>query len=81
VSLNISSRNSITSPGSGIKYHPKKNPEAICNTIVSNSIKPMMEVTLEKGRTNLFTKKFAYENIIEDNETRFQVQFVTISIF
>jgi hypothetical protein len=79
--LNISSRNSITNPGSGIKYHPKKKPEAICNTIVISSINPIIEVTLEKGKTRRFTKKFAYEKIIEDNETRFQVQFVTISIF
>jgi hypothetical protein len=40
----------------------------------------MIDVTEEKGSTNLFTKKFAYENIIEDNETRFHVQFVTIYI-
>lgn len=41
----------------------------------------MIDVTEEKGNTNLFTKKFTYENIIEDNETKFHVQFVTISIF
>ena len=46
-----------------------------------SSIKPIIEVTLEKGRTSRFTKKFAYENIIEDRETRFQVQFVTMSMF
>ena len=40
-----------------------------------------MEVTLEKGNTSLFTKKFKYEKIIDDNETKFQVQFVTMSIF
>jgi hypothetical protein len=81
VSLNISSLSSITKPGSGIKYHPKKNPEAICITIVINSIKPIIDVTLEKGKTSLFTKKFAYEKIIEERETKFQVQLVTISIF
>jgi hypothetical protein len=64
-----------------MKYQPRKNPEAICKTIVISNIKPIIDVTLEKGRTSLFTKKFAYENIIEDNETRFQVQFVTISMF
>jgi hypothetical protein len=81
VSLNISSLNSITNPGSGIKYHPKKKPEAICITIVINNINPIIDVTLEKGKTSLFTKKFAYENIIDESETKFQVQFVTISIF
>jgi len=40
-----------------------------------------MEVTLEKGKTSLFTKKFKYEKIIDDNETKFQLQFVTTSIF
>jgi hypothetical protein len=81
VSLNISSRNSKTKPGSGIKYHPRKKPDKICITIVRVSIKPMIDVTEEKGSTNLLTKKFIYEKIIEERETKFQVQFVTISIF
>jgi hypothetical protein len=42
---------------------------------------PIIEVTLEKGNNNLFTKKFKYENIIEDNEIKFHVQLVIISIF
>jgi len=41
----------------------------------------MIDVTLEKGNTSLLTKKFKYENIIDDNETKFQLQFVTTSIF
>ena len=40
-----------------------------------------MDVTLEKGKTNLFTKKFKQEKIIDDNETKFQLQLVIISIF
>jgi len=45
------------------------------------SINPMIEVTLENGNTSLFTKKFRYEKIIDDSETRFQLQLVTASIF
>jgi hypothetical protein len=41
----------------------------------------MIEVTLEKGITKRFTKKFKYEKITPDNETKFQPQFVTASIF
>jgi hypothetical protein len=40
-----------------------------------------MEVTLENGKTSLFTKKFRYEKIIDDKETKFQLQLVTASIF
>jgi hypothetical protein len=40
-----------------------------------------MDVTLENGKTNLLTKKFKYEKIIEDKETIFQVQFVITSMF
>lgn len=58
VSLNISSRNSMTNPGSGIKYHPKKNPDKTCNAIDKTNIKPIMEVTLEKGINNLLTNEF-----------------------
>jgi hypothetical protein len=49
--------------------------------MVISNINPIIEVTLEKGRTKRFTKKFTYEKIIDDNETIFQVQFVIISIF
>jgi len=45
------------------------------------SIKPIIEVTLEKGITNLLTKKFKYEKITPDRETKFQPQEVTASIF
>jgi hypothetical protein len=41
----------------------------------------MIDVTLENGSTSLFTKKFKYEKIIDDNETIFQVQLVITSIF
>jgi hypothetical protein len=44
-------------------------------------MKPSIEVTLEKGNNNLFTKKFKYENIKEDREIKFQDQFVIMSIF
>jgi hypothetical protein len=40
-----------------------------------------MEVTLENGSSNLFTKKLIYEKIIDDNEIKFQVQLVIISTF
>jgi len=49
--------------------------------MVMKSINPMIEVTLEKGITNLLTKKFRYEKIVPDNETRFHPQLVTASIF
>jgi hypothetical protein len=39
-----------------------------------------MEVTLVKGKTNLFTKKFKYEKTVDESETIFQLQFVTMSI-
>jgi hypothetical protein len=42
-------------------------------------MKPIMEVTLEKGKTNLFTKKFKYEKTTPDKETKFQPQLVTAS--
>jgi len=41
---------------------------------------PIIDVTLEKGKTSLFTKKFRYENTVDDNEIKFQVQLVIISI-
>jgi len=44
------------------------------------SIKPITEVTLENGRTNLFTKKFKYEKKTPDSETKFQPQATTASI-
>jgi len=58
VSLNISSRNSTTNPGSGIKYQAKKNPDIIWSNIANSNINPIIEVTLEKGNNNLLTKKF-----------------------
>lgn len=58
VSLNISSRNSTTNPGSGMKYQARKNPDNSCNNIATNNMKPIIEVTLEKGNNNLLTKKF-----------------------
>jgi hypothetical protein len=42
---------------------------------------PIIDVTLEKGNINLLTKKLRYEKTIEDKETKFQLQFVTASIF
>jgi hypothetical protein len=45
------------------------------------SMKPIIEVTLEKGITKRFTKKFKYENITPESETRFHPQLVTASIF
>jgi hypothetical protein len=42
---------------------------------------PIIEVTLENGKTKRFTKKFKYEKIIDDNETKFQLQLVIISMF
>jgi hypothetical protein len=40
-----------------------------------------MDVTLEKGITSLLTKKFKYEKIVPDKDTKFQPQLVTASIF
>jgi hypothetical protein len=37
-------------------------------------------VTLENGKTNLFTKKFKYEKTTPERETKFQPQLVTASI-
>jgi hypothetical protein len=50
-------------------------------TIAINNIKPITDVTLEKGNTSLFTNKFKYEKIIDDKDTRFQLQLAIISIF
>jgi hypothetical protein len=49
--------------------------------MLNSNINPKIDVTLEKGKSNLFTKKFKYENIKDDNDIKFQVQFVIISIF
>jgi hypothetical protein len=46
-----------------------------------SSIKPSIDVTLENGSSNLFTKKFKYENIIDDKDIRFQDQLFMMSIF
>jgi hypothetical protein len=45
-----------------------------------NNIKPMTDVTLEKGKTRRFTKKLRYEKKTPDNEIRFQPQATTASI-
>jgi len=47
--------------------------------MVSNNIKPIIEVTLEKGKTRRLTKMFKYEKITPDNETKFHPQLVTAS--
>jgi hypothetical protein len=49
--------------------------------MANNNIKPIIEVTLLKGRINLFTKKFKYEKIIEDKDTKLKLQLVIISKF
>jgi hypothetical protein len=46
-----------------------------------SNINPSIEVALEKGISNLFTKKFMYEKTTEESEIKFQVQLVTESIF
>ena len=43
-----------------------------------NNIKPIIEVTLENGKSNRFTKKFKYEKTNEDKDIKFQLQLVTI---
>jgi hypothetical protein len=48
--------------------------------MVKSSIKPKMEVTLEKGSKSLFTKKFKYEKIVDEMDIKFQVQLVITSI-
>jgi len=40
-----------------------------------------MDVTLEKGKSSLFTKKFKYENIIDDKDIKFQDQLFIMSMF
>jgi hypothetical protein len=40
----------------------------------------MTDVTLEKGNTNLLTKKFKYEKNTPDNETKFHPQATIASI-
>jgi hypothetical protein len=49
--------------------------------MVNNSIKPNIEVKLENGSNKRLTKKFKYEKIKDDNEIKFHVQLVIISIF
>jgi hypothetical protein len=48
--------------------------------MVKSSIKPKMEVTLEKGSKSLFTKKFKYEKIVDEMDIKFQVQLVITSM-
>ena len=43
--------------------------------MVINNIKPIIDVTLEKGNSNRFTKWFKYWTISPDNEIRCHVQF------
>jgi len=49
--------------------------------MVTKSIKPIIDVTLEKGKTSRLTKKFRYEKTTPESETRFQLQLVTASMF
>jgi len=49
-------------------------------TIQINNINPMIEVTLEKGKTSLFRYKFKKDKIKAINDTRCQVQPVKTSI-
>jgi len=49
--------------------------------IDSNNIKPIIDVTLENGKTRRFTKKLMYENTSDESEIKFHVQLVTISMF
>ena len=44
-------------------------------------MKPIIEVTLENGITKRFTKKFKYEKMTPERETKFHPQLVTASIF
>lgn len=48
-------------------------------TIAIKSINPMTDVTLEKGKTNRFTKKFRYEKKTPEREIMFQLQLDTAS--
>lgn len=50
-------------------------------TIAIISINPITEVTLEKGKTRRFTKKFKYEKDTPDKEIKFQPQFEIASMF
>ena len=43
-------------------------------------MKPIIEVTLENGKINLFTKKFKYEKTTPDREMRFHPQLPTASL-
>ena len=42
--------------------------------MVINNIKPIIDVTLEKGKSSRFTKWFRYWTISPDKETRCHVQ-------
>jgi hypothetical protein len=42
-------------------------------------MKPIIEVTLEKGKTRRFTKKFKYEKTADESEIKFHVQDVRTS--
>jgi hypothetical protein len=48
--------------------------------ITLKSIKPIIEVTLEKGITRRLMKRFRYEKITPESETKFHPQLVTASI-
>jgi hypothetical protein len=44
-------------------------------------MKPIIDVTLEKGMTRRLIKKLRYEKMTPDKETRFHPQDVTASMF
>jgi hypothetical protein len=50
-------------------------------TIAIISIKPTTEVTLEKGNTKRFTKKFKYDKVAPENDIKFHPQFEIASMF
>jgi len=52
----------------------KKKPESNCIIIQSNNINPIIDVTLWNGKINRLTKKFKYEKIIDDNETKEEIE-------
>jgi hypothetical protein len=50
--------------------------------IIANiSMNPITDVTLENGKTSLFTKKFKYDRETPEKEIKFHPQLETASIF
>jgi len=49
--------------------------------MVSKSINPIMDVTLEKGKTKRLTKALRYEKIVPERDIKFHAQLVTASKF